>query len=1185
MTNILKKSILIVAACWMAAFAHAQSSTPIANLDFAITSSTTTVPQNYVYSSSNTPSIKVQNGITCIIISDGGGSTAPTFNGSAAPSGGKRWMAFCPDVDCSVVIGIMSNKKKFFIQDANGEFYSHTNTANAVEEETVTGLKAGKWYAMCGASSQVYVTKMTFIAAAPAGPVAVTGVTLNKSSLTIEAGQNETLVATVAPTNADNQNVTWKSSNTAVATVSATGEVSALTAGTATITVTTEDGNKTATCTVTVTAPAAPIPVTAIALNKTTTTIYVGATETLTVSYTPTDANTGKAITWTSSNTAVATVNNGVVTAVTTGQAVITATSEGNYTATCTVNVDVAHPTGVSLNKSTISLQIGGNETLTATVAPSNASDKSVTWESSNTGVATVDANGKVVGIAAGEATITVKTVDGNKTTTCTVTVTAGPPVPSTTLSIHEPEIYEAKDIAGGYNTPLVVVNKKEYEVYYINRDNSGSNVTIATSNADKAGNICSEVTTTNAQSKDGWIQLKSNGTGGDQNAAATAEYQTSLRSCKLTNTSHVLEMHIKGYDEFSFYGRDNNGDASKNKMFEVYIDDVKQTRTPSTDYKIERFSITTGEHVIRITGSAGAGDNKLCSFSLRIAQEPRTKYLKGNDSTQNVLQTTSPKPVYYYTKYNSQGETRLVWNGAEATGITLNIQGHGEVGDTLVLSGTAQCPVGTYHYNVISYFNGLPTRSVAGKLQVSSDLKAQNDTIIDAYQGEEMDEIIFRYYALSANDVHLQWTGATPAGITGSGNNGKFIISGTPTQTGTYTYIISVDGSQPITGKIEVKPLDLGNNPILFLYKNNLSYEHNDVFKYLTGKGKNLIARKAKNELRPMDQYNKYKWILISEDVDADNEEVLDVIRGASGLPVLNLKGFTYSEGRLGWGNPDNGSVDTTTNNGTKIFVQREDHPIFASFSGKKQGDAIQIFKAGSGQGVMPINVSKQKSLCLATGYTRDIDHYMSDGELQTAIHEVPASQRGGSKYICLPISGKAELTTDGQKLLDAIVTYLTTNTESPVSLPELQINSFSIFGVAGKIDQNANTIEMAFNVLDYPNINLRAIVPTIKLADPKYTFVTPASGDTVNFQYSTFMPIEFVVSDYINKRVYNVTVTMYNPQGIDEVYTVGEWVNIFDVYGRKIATTNENIYTMDLPRGMYIVVTESGETIKIMR
>ena len=937
----------------------------------------------------------------------------------------------------------------------------------------------------------------------PPDPVAVIGVTLNKNSLSLEAGQDETLVATVAPSNADNKSVSWSSSDNTVASVDQTGKVSAVAAGTATITVTTADGNKTATCTVTVTAPSTTIPVTAIALNKTNTTITIGASETLTVSYTPTNANTGKAITWTSSNNNIATVNNGVVTAVAEGTATITATSEGNFTATCAV------------------------------------------------------------------------------------TVQAGAPVPSTGLTLHEPEVYEAKEIAGGYGGELAVFGGREYEVYYAGKT-SESLMTVDVKPNQKLPGIAINNTSTSCKAPDGWFEAATTSISNYTNTAIDEFIAGTGSVHKMQGCSY--KMHIKGYDQFSIQAADKNvemkdGTFRKNQRFQIFIDNVMQPEDQaSTDITVRRYNITTGEHVIEVK-ALGDGASLFYGFSLRIAQEPRTKYLKGNDSTQNVLQTTSPKPVYYFTKYNAQGETRLVWNGAEATGITLNIQGHGEVGDTLVLSGTAQCPVGTYHYNVISYFNGLPTRSVAGKLQVSSDLKAQNDTVIDAFQGEEMDEIIFRYYALSANDVHLQWTSAAPAGITGSGNNGKFIISGTPTQVGTYTYNISVDGSQPITGKIEVKPLDLGNNPILFLYKNNLSYEHNDVYKYLTGKGKNLIARKAKNELRPMEQYNKYKWILISEDVDADNEEVLDVIRGAANLPVLNLKGFTYSDGRLGWGYPDNGSVDTTTNNGTKIFVQREDHPIFASFSGKKQGDAIQIFKAGSGQGVMPIKVSKQKSLCLATGYTRDIDHYMSDGELQTAIHEVPASQRGGAKYICLPISGKAELTTDGQKLLDAIVTYLTTETSSSISLPELQINSFSIFGVAGKIDQNANTIEMAFNVLDYPNINLKEIVPTIQLADPKYTFVTPASGDTVNFQYSTFMPIEFVVSDYINSRVYNVTVTMYNPQGIDEVYTVGEWVNIFDVYGRKIATTNENIYSMDLPRGMYIVVTESGETIKIMR
>ena len=83
--------------------------------------------------------------------------------------------------------------------------------------------------------------------------VAVTGVSLDKTTLTLTAGENAGLTATVAPANATNKNVTWSSSNGAVATVDSEGKVTANAAGTATITVTTEDGNKTATCKVTVT--------------------------------------------------------------------------------------------------------------------------------------------------------------------------------------------------------------------------------------------------------------------------------------------------------------------------------------------------------------------------------------------------------------------------------------------------------------------------------------------------------------------------------------------------------------------------------------------------------------------------------------------------------------------------------------------------------------------------------------------------------------------------------------------------------------------------------------------------------------------------------------------------------------------------------------------------------------------
>ncbi|MDT2639545.1 Ig-like domain-containing protein [Enterococcus dongliensis] len=77
------------------------------------------------------------------------------------------------------------------------------------------------------------------------------------------------------------------------------------------------------------------------------------------------------------------------------------------------------------MNKTTTSLVVGANETLTATVAPTNATDKTVTYKSSDTSVATVDSTGKVSGVKAGTADITVTTKDGSKTAKCTVTVTA----------------------------------------------------------------------------------------------------------------------------------------------------------------------------------------------------------------------------------------------------------------------------------------------------------------------------------------------------------------------------------------------------------------------------------------------------------------------------------------------------------------------------------------------------------------------------------------------------------------------------------------------------------------------------------------------------------------------------------------------------------------------------------------
>ncbi|MEE1096428.1 MAG: Ig-like domain-containing protein [Paludibacteraceae bacterium] len=1037
-----------------------------------------------------------------------------------------------------------------------------------------------------GTSTILTSITLSIGASGPAGPVAVTGVTLDKTTLSIEAGQTAQLAASIQPANADNQAVTWSTSDAAIASVDANGKVTANAKGTATITVTTADGGKTATCTITVTEPAAPVAVTGVTLNKNNTTIYTGRAETLTATIQPADA-TNKAVTWTSDNTGVATVNNGVVTGVSVGSATITAkTADGGFTATCTVTVEeapIVHPTGVSVSKTSINLQVGGSETLTATVTPADANNKNVTWSTSDATVAAVDKNGKVTGIKAGNATITATTEDGGKTATCSVTVTAGPPVPSTGLTTHYPEVYEAKDLAGGYNGKLTVFGGREYEVYYVSRD-AESNITVATTPVEKVAGVCTSVSENETKAKDGWFTLKTNGTSGSTNGTAKDEFETSIRCAKLLN-NQALEMHIKGFDQFSFYGKDNNATESKGRHFEIYIDDVKQAMTPTTEYTIRRFDITTGEHVIRLVGIGGS-NNEITSFSLRIAEEPRTKWIKGNDSTQVVMQTTAPKPVYYFTKYNSKGETKLIWDGPEATGITLTTHASGSIGDTLVLGGTANCPTGTYNYHIAAFYNGLETSRANGKFIVASEIKALTDTMVDAYQNEEMDQIQFRYYALSDADVKLTWTGATPAGITGSGSNGKYIIGGTPTTVGTYDFVISVTGGNSINGKIIVRALDLGNDPVLYLYKNNLAYEQDGIYEYLTsaaGGKKNLIARKAREDgLRPAEQYAKYKWVLISEDVDANNAEVLAIAEGGANLPVLNLKSFTYAPGRLDWGEPDNGSI---TDNARSITVLRADHPIFASMAGISQGQKIDILSAINKKGLMPAAIDYEGTLCLATAWTRDINNYTGDGVQETFLHEVPAEMRNGKKYICLPIAlqSSKNLSANGKKLISSVINYLLSS-KATIDLPELKITSFKINGVAGKIDQVNNTINVSFDITKNPTLDLTNIIPEVTVAS-QLTHAVPNNGEAVDFSKSSFAPVVYVVTDYINRRAYDVTVSTYNPEGIEDIYSVGEWVNIYDIYGRKVTTTNEDIYQMALPRGVYIVVLENGETFKIMR
>lgn len=271
---------------------------------------------------------------------------------------------------------------------------------------------------------------------------AVTGVTLNKTTLSLAVGASETLAAAVTPETAPNKAVTWATGDPKIATVDGAGKVTAIAPGTTTITVTTVDGGKTAACQVTVTAAA--IPVSGVSLNRPDLTLEVGASEVLSAAVAPENA-TNKNVKWTSSDTSVATVDGaGKVTAVKKGTTTITATTEdGGKTAVCQVTVNDKPPavvpvTGVTLDKTAHTLKVGETVALQATVTPENATNKNLSWSTSDSNFAKVDASGVVTAVAPGTATITASAGELSATCTITVEAEAPPPTPVTGVTLNQ---------------------------------------------------------------------------------------------------------------------------------------------------------------------------------------------------------------------------------------------------------------------------------------------------------------------------------------------------------------------------------------------------------------------------------------------------------------------------------------------------------------------------------------------------------------------------------------------------------------------------------------------------------------------------------------------------------------------------------------------------------------------------
>lgn len=289
---------------------------------------------------------------------------------------------------------------------------SNPSIATVSSSGVVTGIKKGVVTITCKTTNGAKVATCTVSVVKR-----VTGVSLNKEEAILYFGHALSLSTTVYPIDASVQDVVFTSNDTNIATVSAGGVVTPVNTGTTYIVATTKDGGYKAYCRVSVgRAPEQ------IKLGAYSATMVAGTSGTLKYAIYPTDAR-NRVATFVSSNPDVATVNAaGVVTAVSRGTAEITASTENGIKAVCKITV-LQPATSVDISSVASEVYTGEKLTLTATVYPENANNRAVTWESSDTRIATVSANGVVTGIKAGTVTISAVSVDGAHKADCIVTV------------------------------------------------------------------------------------------------------------------------------------------------------------------------------------------------------------------------------------------------------------------------------------------------------------------------------------------------------------------------------------------------------------------------------------------------------------------------------------------------------------------------------------------------------------------------------------------------------------------------------------------------------------------------------------------------------------------------------------------------------------------------------------------
>lgn len=289
---------------------------------------------------------------------------------------------------------------------------SANNAIATVSNGVVNGIEFGQTYVVCSSVQTPGAKDTIIVIVAERMPTSIT----LPDTRTITMGQSITLTPTILPTNADDKTVTWTSSNSNIASVSPEGIVFGEYVGTATITATTSN-NLPASTIVTVN----PVDALSIDLSETSLSLFVDEQHSLTATILP-ENTYDKTITWTSTQSAVASVVNGVITAHTPGTTTIRAISHNGLTVECDVTVAHILPESIIITAVLDSMNVSTTQTLSVEFSPANTTNTSITWSSSNTSVLSINSFGQVTAQNPGTVIITATTVNG-KSNTITIVV------------------------------------------------------------------------------------------------------------------------------------------------------------------------------------------------------------------------------------------------------------------------------------------------------------------------------------------------------------------------------------------------------------------------------------------------------------------------------------------------------------------------------------------------------------------------------------------------------------------------------------------------------------------------------------------------------------------------------------------------------------------------------------------